>query len=621
MEIVKKFLIFSLAFLIALSLFALSMTKVYAAADFGISNMKNGSFEISFRTAQSNLKAANFHISYQIENSDTKYFEDIEISTLDSTDKNFLIEYKALPTSTSSQYVIGEVYYNGLGTVGFEFKIEADSYSTDNNFRVVSSKNGSFIIEFDSNKSSITASSFSAELFINNVYQRSLNIKSINYISGYANKFEVFYDPVIIKSYIQDIQIEISYKGGAARTSHFVLYSDGSVSDENIGYEYSYLDAPNFSIVDIENGELKIRFDYDVLRNIKYSDFSSKYYIDGVYKGSIDFTKLENSETRPGRDFTLYFDPIQAADKNMTISLLLFYDIESDKRPATESFTIFKESETKEVDIKIASVKEFKESIILPQITITEKSKNTISESSKSRMSKIKLELPDGFIWSKKGDVTGKDALSDVIDYEIDFGANNSVLMIGIINSEANRTKTGSLLLNGLEISSTTNAPLGEVKLRISGAGIPYERFTVANYTLNPSSAVKEPSYTVKLIDGFSQMYVNDTTLAMDTKPFISNNRFMLPVSYIAVAFGIPPTYDNIKWDAAKRNVIVRDGDKTIEFSIGSKVMFVNGVPREMDSSAVIKDNRTFVPMRALGEALGFEVNWNAQSRTAILTK
>ncbi|MDR2940060.1 MAG: copper amine oxidase N-terminal domain-containing protein, partial [Clostridiales bacterium] len=224
------------------------------------------------------------------------------------------------------------------------------------------------------------------------------------------------------------------------------------------------------------------------------------------------------------------------------------------------------------------------------------------------------------------GDVTGTDGLSEVIDYEIEYGEGSkygekNILLIGIINSEANRARAGSLIIDGLELKAAGEAPLGEVKLRVSGAGIPYERFTVAKFTYNPSQSRSGASYTVKLVDGFSQMSVNDSDLVMDTEPYILNNRFMLPVSYVAVAFGIPPTYDNIKWDGENRTVTVIDGDNEIKLSIGSKVMFVNGGPFEMDTTAVIQDNRTFVPMRALAEALGFDVEWDGQTRTAILTK
>ena len=49
--------------------------------------------------------------------------------------------------------------------------------------------------------------------------------------------------------------------------------------------------------------------------------------------------------------------------------------------------------------------------------------------------------------------------------------------------------------------------------------------------------------------------------------------------------------------------------------------VFVNDVRLRLDDSPVIQDGRTLVPMRAFFEALGADVSWNAETRTAIGTR
>ena len=50
--------------------------------------------------------------------------------------------------------------------------------------------------------------------------------------------------------------------------------------------------------------------------------------------------------------------------------------------------------------------------------------------------------------------------------------------------------------------------------------------------------------------------------------------------------------------------------------------MIVNGKQIQMDNgvNAEIKDNRMYIPFRALGNALGVKVDWDAESKTAIFS-
>jgi hypothetical protein len=57
------------------------------------------------------------------------------------------------------------------------------------------------------------------------------------------------------------------------------------------------------------------------------------------------------------------------------------------------------------------------------------------------------------------------------------------------------------------------------------------------------------------------------------------------------------------------------------EFKIGSNIYYVGGVAKVMDVAPYIKGDRTYVPMRYLGEILGAEVVWDDAARTVTLTK
>ena len=54
--------------------------------------------------------------------------------------------------------------------------------------------------------------------------------------------------------------------------------------------------------------------------------------------------------------------------------------------------------------------------------------------------------------------------------------------------------------------------------------------------------------------------------------------------------------------------------------TIGSKTMYINGTPVSMNTSAAITNERTFLPVRDLANAIGISaVNWTEASGTVTL--
>jgi len=69
-----------------------------------------------------------------------------------------------------------------------------------------------------------------------------------------------------------------------------------------------------------------------------------------------------------------------------------------------------------------------------------------------------------------------------------------------------------------------------------------------------------------------------------------------------------------ISWDATLQKVtVVKDG-KTIEFYIGKDFAMVDGQPVVLNTPAYIKDGRTFIEVRTLTENLGADIQWNGET-------
>lgn len=98
-----------------------------------------------------------------------------------------------------------------------------------------------------------------------------------------------------------------------------------------------------------------------------------------------------------------------------------------------------------------------------------------------------------------------------------------------------------------------------------------------------------------------------------DAAPYVKNNRTYAPVSVVAQSLGIAKS--NIIWNEANRTVTVF-GDKTVQMTIGSTTLLVNGTPVVMDAAPEITSSRTFLPIAWLAKALDVEYSWDAATQT-----
>lgn len=101
-----------------------------------------------------------------------------------------------------------------------------------------------------------------------------------------------------------------------------------------------------------------------------------------------------------------------------------------------------------------------------------------------------------------------------------------------------------------------------------------------------------------------------------DAKPFIDcYGRTQVPIRFIAEALGA-----KVEMIPGTTTVIVNKGDKDIILKIGFEEMVVNGVVKVMDCSPIIRDSRTFVPVRFVAEELDVLVDWDNETNTVFIT-
>lgn len=102
-----------------------------------------------------------------------------------------------------------------------------------------------------------------------------------------------------------------------------------------------------------------------------------------------------------------------------------------------------------------------------------------------------------------------------------------------------------------------------------------------------------------------------------DAEPFIDENgRTLVPIRFIAENkdFGC-----DVKWDADSQKATISKNNLTITLKIGESKADINGKTKTFDTKAILKQNRTFVPLRFVGEALGATFGWNSSTRTVTI--
>ena len=107
---------------------------------------------------------------------------------------------------------------------------------------------------------------------------------------------------------------------------------------------------------------------------------------------------------------------------------------------------------------------------------------------------------------------------------------------------------------------------------------------------------------------------VNDHIVFSDVAPYIKNSRTYVPIRFIAEELGF-----DVKWDSKTKKVTMSDGKSTVELTIGSKTMLVNDKKVTLDAPSEIKDQRTFVPLRAIAEAFGKRVEYSNDYRAVCI--
>lgn len=100
-----------------------------------------------------------------------------------------------------------------------------------------------------------------------------------------------------------------------------------------------------------------------------------------------------------------------------------------------------------------------------------------------------------------------------------------------------------------------------------------------------------------------------------DAQPFIDENgRTQTPSRFIGEELGATVT-----WDGTAQKATFIKGNKELVLYIGKKDYEFDGKKLQMDTAAILKEGRTFVPARYVAEAFGATVRWDGVIKTVYI--
>lgn len=148
----------------------------------------------------------------------------------------------------------------------------------------------------------------------------------------------------------------------------------------------------------------------------------------------------------------------------------------------------------------------------------------------------------------------------------------------------------------------------GKAHVVVSGSRIASEKDAFA-YTVevNPAPAVPEVSV---FLDGGRINFEEQA-------PAIVNERTLVPLRAIFEALGA-----TVEWDDTTKTVTATRGQDVVKLTIGDTKLYKNGqVAYELDVPAQIMGGGfTMVPVRAISESFGCQVDWVAALRAVVIT-
>ena len=394
--------------------------------------------------------------------------------------------------------------------------------------------------------------------------------------------------------------------------------------------------------------------DFDGTKNAKF-----KCEIDENVVTIWNYSKSEDKESKK-TDFDVKFilnaAPTFSGDVNVTLGGQ-FDDVSLKVATVKAPYTVTAKTSEVLIDYRYVPVND---------IVITEAEEGILEDKDEILLAVEKMDFEDaGKVEVTEGDIdVDVDVIDDIYDLDdethiFDMLTKNKAYLKVTVNDES--TEASTIVVSGLELYLDRTLPVGGYALQNVGANnilwdnsslqkasehgdYPYDADAV-EATGDAAKSLTYPAYFKYKEVTVNDSYVDVITSARDQDDSTTNKKIIITVGASTMAVGTEtvnldaPAYINsenytmlpvraiseafgatVNWDAASRTVTVLSGQRIISMTIGSRTMYINGTPVAMNTTAAIVNDRTFIPVRDLANSLGISaINWTEASGTVTL--
>lgn len=121
---------------------------------------------------------------------------------------------------------------------------------------------------------------------------------------------------------------------------------------------------------------------------------------------------------------------------------------------------------------------------------------------------------------------------------------------------------------------------------------------------------------TIQLTIGSRTAYVNEQARELIIPPRLQSGRALLPLRFIGEAAGA-----GLDWEPTEQRVTYTLGGRNVTLWVSRTEAIVNGQYRTLDVAPVLIKGVTLVPVRFVTEALGFRIDWYADTQSITIQR
>lgn len=134
---------------------------------------------------------------------------------------------------------------------------------------------------------------------------------------------------------------------------------------------------------------------------------------------------------------------------------------------------------------------------------------------------------------------------------------------------------------------------------------------------IDTSFIIPNTSEEIEIMDNARNNGGNTVLLSLnnaETEVINRNNRILVPLRYIAENLDC-----EVDWDGNTKTAYVYKNNNVVAFTIGKNRYSINGSLYDLDTAAEIYNDKTYIPLRAVGESLSIKVAYNSERKSILL--